>query len=680
MKQIFSLSFIFLGLLQLQAQQNCQNAVAVSTGITNVTLASGSQVPTPICAANGPGQNTNRGAWFTYTPAELYTTIITTDINGYPQVDTRVHIYSGNCGALVCVAGDDDSGTGNTSTVSFTAEANVTYYIAFDNRWSSTSFSFNLTEQEFVPPPPPPPSLFTAQNIALSGMCVADMNGDYLDDIVAPGGSSVGILYQTGTEPGFTQATLTSPGVQNLPSWSIAAGDYDRNGYNDLLYGGNNGATIVLANNDGTAFNAIIETTQYVFSQRTNFVDINNDGNLDAFICHDVEPNVYFLNDGAGGSTFYQGGLGDHALGGNYGSIWVDYDNDGDSDLFIAKCRGGGSNPAAIDELHRNDGNGVFTPVSNEFTDLANMADMQQSWSSAWADFDNDGDMDAFVGASTPVSGGHRLKRNNGDGTFTDVVAGSGFDTNPHYNIENVAHDFNNDGWVDVFGGGNTIMFNNGDMTFTPVTIPATNGPIGDLNNDGFLDIVNNSTLYLNNGNDNNWIKIHLQGIESNRNGIGARVEVYTTVQGIEKQIRDVRSGDGFRYMSSLNTHFGIGQAEAIEKVVVKWPSGTVDTILNPDINSALMVVEGENVLQNISFNSALFNLYPNPVRDNLHISSKDGLTITTASIYDLSGRLVKTLTVTNNIVNVVNFSQGTYIIVLQDTAGKQHTSKFIKK
>src|SRR5690606_10299394 len=156
-----------------------------------------------------------------------------------------------------------------------------------------------------------------------------------------------------------------------------------------------------------------------------------------------------------------------------------------------------------------------------------------------------------------------------------------------------------------------------------------------------------------NNGNDNNWIKILLQGIESNRNGIGARVEVYTTVAGIEKQIRDVRSGDGFKYMSSLNSHFGIGEAEAIDKVVIKWPSGTVDTILNPGINSALMVVEGEHVLENIGFNNEMFSLYPNPVKDNLYINGGDELGITTANIYDLNGRLIKTIAVTNNVVPV---------------------------
>jgi hypothetical protein len=337
------------------------------------------------------------------------------------------------------------------------------------------------------------------------------------------------------------------------------------------------------ANATGTGFTQT-SGSQYVFSQRTNFVDINNDGHLDAFVCHDVAPNVYYINDGFGNLSFNQGGLGDHPEGGNYGSIWVDYDNDGYLDLFIAKCRGGVGS-VNENELHRNNGDGTFTDVSV----LSNMNHSVQTWSAAWNDFDNDGFMDAVIGVNSFVDGGHVFMRNNGDGTFEDVTIGSGWDTFLQSSDEFISYDFNNDGFADVLTDFN-IFYNNGDNTFNRVQVPFRVGAVGDLNNDGFLDIMNDNTAFFNNGNDFNWLKLNLKGTESNPNGIGARIEVYSS---LGKQIRDVQSGIGFSYASSLNTHFGLGNDEIVDSVVVKWPSGRVEKLCEVNVNSTLFIEEG---------------------------------------------------------------------------------------
>ncbi len=453
-----------------------------------------------------------------------------------------------------------------------------------------------------------------------------------------------------------------------MPSWSIAAGDIDKNGYTDLLYGNGQGVAFMKQNDTGTAF-TLMSTPEYVFSQRSNFSDINNDGHLDAFVCHDVAPNVRYINNGSGVFTFQQGGMGDYPSGGNYGSIFVDYDNDGDSDLFIAKC---GSGP--IDELHRNNGNGTFTNVSN----AAGMAEPSQSWSSAWADYDNDGDMDAMIGASSMGSGGHKLRRNNGDGTFTDVTVGSGLDTFESTNIENNAHDYDNDGWVDLFMGGNNILINNGNMTFSVNPVTPTNGPVGDLNHDGFLDIQNDNTIYLNNGNDNGWLRVNLRGIISNGNGIGARVELHGS-WGV--QIRDVRSGDGFRNMSSLSTHFGIGDATGITKVVVKWPSGVEDVVMNPPKNQAMLIVESSTLSVDEGLTNTTFKLYPNPASDIIKFElNSNEASMSQAEIFDLTGRMVATPAINNQSIDVSKLSVGTYILVLKNENGKSFSHKFIKK
>lgn len=667
MKKLLLLFLVSITHFVVNGQNTCATALPVTAGITVIDAINGSQAPSPVCV-NG-GTVATAGEWYAYTPVGNHTVTVTTDLNINIGDDPRVHIYKGSCDNLVCVAGDDDSGIlGNPDAlcvVTFDALAGNTYYIAFDDRWDPSGITFKLIENEYIPQPIAVVS-FTQQPIQLQGFyrdCVVDMNGDYLDDIVSVGNNQVHMLLQTETGT-FQSVTRTTPTTPFQPSWSIAAGDIDKDGFNDLIYGAGQGVAFMKQNSTQTGFN-LMSTPEYVFSQRTNFVDINNDGHLDAFVCHDVDPNVHYINDGNGNFTFFQGGMGDYEPGGNYGSIFVDYDNDGDMDLFIAKC---GSGP--IDELHRNNGDGTFTDVSI----AAGMAEPSQSWSSAWADFDNDGDMDAMIGASSMMSGGHKLRRNNGNGTFTDITVGSGLDVFPHVNVENVAHDFNNDGFVDLFMGGNTIMINNGNMTFTPNPINTEVGSIGDLNNDGFLDIQYGNNIFLNNGNDNNWLTINLQGVTSNRNGIGARVELYGAWG---RQIREVRSGDGFRHMSTLNTHFGIGTEETITKLVIKWPSGIVDEILNPEINQRILVVESSTLGVDPSVGGS-FAIYPNPTKNVLNIQSSS-FEIKTATIYDITGRVVLASQVSNQAIDVHSLSTGTYILSLTDTEGKNHIQKFIK-
>ncbi len=674
MKKNYLLILITLLANQVFAQLNCDNAYEITLNNQySVNFATNSQIALPICAPNGNVPNSPKASWYKFIPTENQTIRITTDLPANTNGDTRFHMYTGDCSNLICFNGDDDGGSvygQYLSLLNVDVTANTAYYIAFDNRWSSSNFIFEISEG-YIPPPPVEIVNFTNQFITVSGLInkgVVDLNGDYLDDIIGVSSNSLNIHYQN-TDGTFTDTNIPVTGLQYLPNWSITAGDLDSNGMNDLLFGASNGVSFLKANDTGSAYTVALNKNG-IFSQRSNFIDINNDGILDAFVCHDVAPNVYFINNESGSLTYFQGGLGDVAGGGNYGSIWVDYDNDGDMDLFIAKCRGGNVT-LSKDELFRNDGNGVFTNVS----DVANMAEESQAWSSAWGDFDNDGYMDALIGANSFSSGGHKLRKNNGDGTFTDITAGSGWDIFSGSGREYIAHDFNNDGWIDVMCSGGRIMINNGDLTFSLSSYSGEEGPIGDLNNDGFLDILNSNKILLNVPNENNWLKLNLQGVDSNRNGIGARVEIYGE---FGKQIRDVRSGDGFAFMSSLNVHFGIGEYEEITSVVVKWPSGNIDTILNPDINSTLFVLEKSTLSIEESKND-LFSIYPNPVADELKLTMKDNTSYYT-EIFDLQGKSVYQNSNFNTSINVSNLAPGMYIILLRDETGNNYSNKFIKK
>ena len=498
------------------------------------------------------------------------------------------------------------------------------------------------------------------------------MNGDFLDDIVGVSSTNINVLVQeeNGT---FTSKDYPTSDVQYLPGWSLAAGDFNADGYNDLLYGSSYGVSFMISEFNGAnlSYNTVAGP-QYVFSQRSNFVDINNDGNLDAYVCHDTDASVYYLNDGSNNPVFHQGGLGDYPTGGHYGSIWIDYNNDGLIDLYIAKC--GGEEERRKNQLYRNNGDGTFTNVAQQ----ANLDGTSENWSSAWGDFNNDGYMDVFNGINAQMqsdSGHHELMKNNGDGTFSDVTAGSGFDVFDGKSREHFTYDFDNDGYLDIAGNSHRIFLNNGDMTFTPAIAPFSEASIGDLNNDGFLDAYVYGTIYLNNGNSNNWLKINTIGTESNRNGIGARVELYSN---LGMQIRDVRSGDGFSYMSSLNTHFGLGTDTEIEKVIVRWPSGIVDTIENPDINTTLVVVEGDHQMGLNNMGADLFSIYPNPVKDVLHIQGELMQNVN-YEIFHINGQQVQKGKINKSTIHVNGLAKGIYVISITQN-GKKSNVKFIKQ
>lgn len=642
---------------QAQAQSDCSSALPVTAGTyVWVDQVNGTQVPTPVCALTGAGATA--GMWYRYTAPEHRTVRVTTDLTINAGRDTRVHVYSGDCAALTCVAGDDDSGTGTLAMVQFEATEGNTYLIAFDDRWDAQGFTFQVVEID----PVATPVTFTPGSFGFPGAeCVVDMDGDGLDDVVTANTASVLVSYQQWNGSFQTvncPATITA---MHSPSWSLAAGDVDANGRMDLVYGGGGGVSFMIASDDGASFSAV-NFSEYVFSQRTNFVDINNDGHLDAFVCHDVAPNVYFMNDGTGALSFNQGMLGPN--GGNYGSLWTDYDGDGDVDLFVAKC---GSSPP--DVLMRNNGDGTFTDVAGPL----GFADGHQAWSSAWGDFDNDGHMDVLVGSS--ASNYHKLMHNNGDGTFTNITPGSGFDTFTGSSIEWKTYDFNNDGFLDIIGGGAMLM-NNGDLTFTPYTGLPSYGPVGDLNNDGFLDIVIGGVVQYNDGNANNYLKVIPQGVQSNRNAIGAKVRVFTSAG---MQTREIRSGDGFAYMSTLYAYFGLGSATTVDSIRVEWPSGIVDVTTTPAVNTTVTIIEGAHPVAVQELVRPVLTLYPVPATHELVVRMDRPLDGAVAVVYDASGRRVARPVVRAGRMDVSGLSPGSYLLELS-VGGQVHRRTFLKQ
>lgn len=455
-----------------------------------------------------------------------------------------------------------------------------------------------------------------------SGGCVGvtDMDNDGFDDIIVLHDSRhLRVLYQT---PGGWN--LVDYGtVSGNNQWGFAIGDISETGHRDVVSGGSYDGVHHVRINAINDFETVNLQNGSMFMQACNIVDIDNDGHLDYFACHDDALSRMWRNDGSGNLvpgndmidlTDYDTGAfpnTDHS--GNYGSVWSDVNDDGHLDLVIAKCRQFVNNPfdpRRINQAWINDGNGNFTEEALD----RGMVLYEQSWTVDFADVNNDGFFDCLI---TNHSGTMQLLMNDGNGFFEDVTEAAGLDIAGFF-LQAKLVDFDNDGWVDLIysGGVHRYYRNNGDGTFSEVENMFPNSDtmhsfgIGDLNKDGFLDVYasygntyvnpdpnNPDVLWMNDGNDNNWIGFDLEGTESNSDAVGAKAKIYGP-WGV--QVREVRAGESYGIVNSFHLNFGLGSNEEVELVQIQWPSGNVTVIENPEINTYHQVIEGSCVLAGI--------------------------------------------------------------------------------
>jgi hypothetical protein len=447
-----------------------------------------------------------------------------------------------------------------------------------------------------------------------SGNCggVMDVNKDGLDDIIILDQSTD--LYVAFQQPDGSFVTSSYGTVSNTEQWGMCVGDVDNDGWADVLSGGYyDGVHVVNINSTNSSTQSDYAWAD-IFMQATNMVDINNDGWLDSWACHDDGHSAILQNDGTGNmingaalidGTFYPEVPGGNDNSGNYGTVWCDFDRDGDIDLLLAKCRQFINDPydaRRTNILLVNDGNNNYHDEAPE----RGLVNLQQSWTGDFGDIDNDGDFDCFI---TTHSGTLEIYENDGLGYFTNITEGSGLEVSGFF-LQGKLADFDNDGYLDVIhaGGNHGYYHNNGNKTWTLVNNVFQNNDtmhsfsIGDLNNDGWIDLYatygnsyvtpDNShpnKLFLNNGGSNHYMVFDLTGTVSNKFAVGAVVEIHGA---FGTQVRDVRAGESYGITNSNRLYFGLGSATSVDYAIVHWPAGGSTFIDNPSIDSFHEVTE----------------------------------------------------------------------------------------
>jgi len=388
-----------------------------------------------------------------------------------------------------------------------------------------------------------------------AGASWSDYDNDGLVDLfVVFSDTQSNALYRNLGNGNFVQLThlaiTQDGGSSNCASWA----DYDRDGWLDLFVARGGGAVNLLYHNDGnggfTKITTSVVATEGGAAISSNWVDYDNDGDLDLFVANVNAPNFFYRNEGGGNFTKIDNlAITSESLEAA-GSSWADYDNDGDWDLILAT--GGSQN----DALYRNDGNGSFTKMTS--SPIA--SDALSSTSANWGDFDNDGDEDLFV-ANLFGAGGDRLYQNDGNGGFARLV-GHVIENKPFVNSHGSSwEDYDNDGDMDLF-----------------VTTQTTG--------QGRL-------LYRNEGTSNNWIKLACEGLVSNAAAIGAVVKVKATINGNSFwQMRQLTAQTGLRSQSSLLAEFGLGNATLVDSIRVLWPSGQISALANQAVNRTLILAD----------------------------------------------------------------------------------------
>ncbi len=469
-----------------------------------------------------------------------------------------------------------------------------------------------------------------------------DADGD-LDLFLTNGRGGDNALFDNDGAGGFTNVAREAGVANGLGNSGVLAADLDNDGYPELLVAedgfvvGTEGAPTRLYHNQGDGtFRDVTDDAGLpgiIGMLSAAFVDLDGDGYLDLFCAAaghasiatpptQALSNRLLLNDGDLSFTDISEQAGIESMLGAQAATFIDYDDDGDPDLFVANAGAVDESDMGIPtpfELFRNEGDLTFTEVSAE----AGIRELGFWMAVAPGDIDNDGDFDLFsTNIGGLIGGPHGLFVNEGDGTFSRrSVSGV---TNSEFGWGASFADFDNDGDLDLIQTGcfpqlgvqgptlcnpTRLHLGDGAAGFAESELPIdttyrfTSGLAqADYDGDGFPDVAivithltddspGNPVLLRNRGNDNRWLSVQLQGTVSNRGGVGAVIAVVTGDGS--RQLRQVTAGSSFASSETPWPVFGLGKGEA-RAVEVRWPAGGRERYEVTEANRRVTLVEGE--------------------------------------------------------------------------------------
>lgn len=410
---------------------------------------------------------------------------------------------------------------------------------------------------------------------------IADYDNDNDMDIFVSG-NQIFYMFRNDGVLGFTNVS-SSAGFSNLSGNVFGASwlDYNLDGYVDLfLATAGNASHILLKNNTNGTFSDVTIDMKINLAASTNVrglavADYDRDGDPDIFVANYNQSNHFFRNDRTQ-FTEIASQMGVQFPGiTNAHSQFADFDNDGDFDLYIGRGEG-----VAPPNLMRNENNG------QSFTNVTASAGFPivSSNGSTFSDLDNDGDLD-LVGVYVNSSF-FGIMRNNNDGTFTDVTSGSGLlSTNSQTAVS--AADYDRDGRMDLFAA--TLY-------------------------DAKDELYHNTTT-----NTNNWIGFKLSGVYSNTAAIGSILDLYA---GGNRMTRYVDGGFSMMGQNDLTQHFGLGSETTVDSVVIHWPSGRRTEVIPSSLNQYFSISEDTSV--SISVPQAVTVTSASKIEVNLEWTSTD--------------------------------------------------------